>query len=65
MKIEIELTEESGWKVTYEDKYADNLDYHEMIGLVTSITFPKNRPSLHWLKTEEEHKIWLNSLTKP
>lgn len=43
------------WKVSYGDKYADGLTYEEMLGMVAALTMPEPRPTLHWLKTEEEH----------
>jgi len=62
MKVEIELVENStdstvwnGWKVTTGEKYADGLGYDEMLGLVAAITMPQERPTLHWLKTKEQH----------
>lgn len=71
MKVEIELiespsteTQYNGWKVTYGDKYADCLGYDEMLGLVTAITFPENRPTLQWLKTDKQHQQWRDSFTK-
>lgn len=70
-KIEIEFIEGpstetvfSGWKVTVEDRYADGLSYDEMLGLVASITMPENRPCLQWLKIEEQHKLWRESLER-
>ena len=62
MKIEIELIENttefefSGWKVTYGDKFADGLNFDEMLGVVVSITVPDSKPNLSWLKTKEQHK---------
>lgn len=44
-----------GWKVSYEDRYADALSWDEMIGLVGAITMPQPRPTLQWLLTHNEH----------
>jgi len=44
--------------VVFEGKIAIGLTYDEMLGLVTSITMPDNRPCLHWLKTPEQIKAW-------
>ncbi len=73
MKIEIELIEgaqsdawNAGWRVTYEDKHTGSLAYDEMLGLVASITMPKEkRPCLNWLKTEEQHKEWNDKYPLP
>lgn len=71
MEVKIEFIESSsteskwsGWKVTHGDKYADGLGYDEMLGLVTAITLPENRPTLHWLKTKEQHQAWKDKWTK-
>ena len=71
MKIEIEkieynpeLNDYGSWTVTYGDKYADGLGYEEMLGVVAAITMPENRPCLQWLKTEEQHRQWRESLNK-
>ncbi len=53
----------SGWKVTQGNKYADGLGYDEMLGLIAAMTMPADRPTLQWLKTEEEHLAWRNRLT--
>ena len=71
MKITIEKLEANpeldiwgGWTVTYGDKYADQLAYEEMLGVVAALTMPDNKPCLHWLKTEEQHKQWREGLQK-
>lgn len=77
MKIIIELIESksttddneqkdgwTGWKVTSGEKYADDLSFDEMIGLITAVTMPQDRPTLHWLKTESEHQQWKDYLNK-
>ena len=46
----------SGWTVKQDDKYADGLDYDEMLGLVAALTMPVGRPCLQWMKTEEQHE---------
>jgi hypothetical protein len=65
MKIVIEQHEKSEnelkinpslqWKVTLGDKYAEKLNYDEMLGLVTTLTMPTDRPCIHLLRTKEEH----------
>jgi hypothetical protein len=58
-KIEVGSPEIApGWYVEYEGKAADGLGYDEMIGLVSSITMPLERPCMQWLKTPEERRAW-------
>lgn len=65
MKILIEFIEDyrfrfNGWKVTQGNKYAENLGYDEMLGLVSILTMPEKRPHLQWMKTKEDHeKIYI------
>lgn len=49
--------DEHGWKVQQGDKYADWLGYDEMMGVVSSLTMPKERPCLHWMRTKEQHEL--------
>lgn len=56
--IIIEKTERGTFKVSCGEKWADNLTWEEMIGIVTSITMPEHRPCIQWLWTEEQHKAW-------
>ena len=56
--IMIEKTESGLFNVRLGEKWADNLAWDEMIGLVASITMPERRPCLQWLWTEEQHKAW-------
>lgn len=73
MKITIEYTPNDtagqyiGWKVDYEDKYADQLNYDEMLGLVAAITMPpvKERGCLEWLRTEAQHQVWKDYIFSP
>lgn len=72
MKITIEYIEKTeeglvggGFTVTKDDKYADRLGYDEMLGLVAALTMPESRPTLQWMKTEEQHKAWIDRLNKP
>lgn len=64
MKVEIEFISQAdsgacGWKVTHGDKYASELAYEEMLGLVTAIIMPlmSQTRCLSWLKTEAQHKL--------
>ena len=62
--IKIEKLEGGAFNVVQGDKYADELAYDEMLGLITVLTIPKDSPHLHWLKTKEEHDTWRNSFKK-
>ncbi len=53
-----DLYSANGWKVEFENRYAYGLSYDEMIGVVSMITMPEDRPCLRWLKTAEQHKVW-------
>ena len=45
------------------DKYADEIGYDEMIGLVTQLTMPEKRGLIVWMRTKEEHQarhaLWM------
>lgn len=62
-KIIIETSKESDnlFDVTLEEenkesKLADSLTYEEMLGLISSVNMPIERPCLQWLKTDEQIK---------
>lgn len=42
------------FEVFQGDKSSGELGYDEMLGLVSVLTMPKNRPCLQWMKTNEE-----------
>jgi hypothetical protein len=42
------------FEVFQGDKSSGELGYDEMLGLVSALTMPKNRPCLQWMKTNEE-----------
>lgn len=46
---------EGGFDAVYGDKYTGMLSYDEMLGIVSAITMPKERPCLNWLLTEAQH----------
>lgn len=65
MKIEILLPYKksdtdfrSGFTVFYDNKMADGLTYEEMLGLISAITIPDNKPCLSWLKTNKQVRSW-------
>lgn len=43
-----------GFNVWQDGKYSDHLGYDEMLGLVSALTMPENRPCLQWMRTEDE-----------
>ncbi len=45
------------------DRYSDKLSYDEMLGLISALTMPKERPCLRWMKTEEEWRLWFSCIT--
>lgn len=45
-----------GWSVKQGDRMADCLAYDEMMGLISSLTMPKERPCLSWMKPIESKK---------
>lgn len=63
MKIEIESVEEDRmFDVRFEDKTSGPLCFDEMLGLISALTMPVDRPCIHWLKTEEQRKTSLCKL---
>lgn len=52
---ELKINPAIQWKVTVDVKYAENLTYEEMLGVLISLTMPTDRPCIHWLRTKEEH----------
>ena len=59
-KIEIEMLDSGAFTVTVGDKVADELNYDEMLGLITQLTIPPEdkRRSLGYLQTPEQRKAW-------
>ncbi|MCM1079111.1 MAG: hypothetical protein NC344_05720 [Bacteroidales bacterium] len=51
-KIIIEQTQGNGFSVIQGDKYSDKFGYDEMLGLVSALTMPQDRPCLQWMKNE-------------
>lgn len=62
--ITITFDEQRGWKVQQGDKLADMLCYDEMMGLVSALTMPNQRPCLQWMRTKEEHEAWERHMQK-
>lgn len=47
-----------GFDVWQGDKHSDHLGFDEMLGLISALTMPENRPCLQWMRTEDEWKRW-------
>lgn len=47
-----------GFDVWQGDKHSDHLGFDEMLGLISALTMPENRPCLHWMRTEEKWRLW-------
>lgn len=54
--IKIEKLEGGAFNVVQGDRYADELAYDEMLGLVSALTIAKEPMCLSWMKTKEEHE---------
>ncbi|MBF0651681.1 hypothetical protein IR083_22950 [Dysgonomonas sp. GY75] len=62
-KITIEKLPNGGFNVIQGDKYSDMLGYDEMLGLVSCLTMPENRPCIGFMRTKDQHEAWRNSLS--
>nr|DAH52018.1 MAG TPA: hypothetical protein [Caudoviricetes sp.] len=51
-----------GFDVWQGDKHSDHLGFDEMLGLISALTMPENRPCLQWMRTEEEWKRWRSNV---
>nr|DAR76375.1 MAG TPA: hypothetical protein [Caudoviricetes sp.] len=63
-EIKIIHNENNSFTVSYKDKYADELCWEEMLGLIASLTISSNKPCQQWLRTDEEHEKFNQSLRK-
>ena len=61
--IEIDKDTNNYFTVRQGDRYNDKLTYDEMLGLISALTMPKERPCLHWMRTEEEWRLWFSRIT--
>jgi hypothetical protein len=43
-----------GFDVWQGNKHSNHLGYDEMLGLISALTMPENRPCLQWMKSDEE-----------
>lgn len=61
--IEIDKDINNCFTVRQGDRYNDKLTYDEMLGLISALTMPKERPCLQWMRTEEEWRLWFSGIT--
>lgn len=47
-----------GFDVWQGDKHSEHLGFEEMLGLISALTMPENRPCIQWMRTEEEWRRW-------
>lgn len=62
--IKIVQGKNNSFTVYHKDKYADELCWEEMLGLIASLTISNNNPCQQLLRTEEEHKKFNQSIYK-
>ena len=60
--ITITHNKDNSFTVYYKDKYAKELCWEEMLGLVASLTISGNKPCQQWLRTDEEYEKFEQSL---
>ena len=63
-EIKIIHNENNSFTVSYKDKYANELCWEEMLGLIASLTISSNKPCQQWLRTDEKHEKFNQSLRK-
>lgn len=49
---------DGGFDVIYGDRSSGLVTYDEMLGTVSAITMPNDRPCLRFLKTEAQHQAF-------
>lgn len=54
--IEIDKDRKNSFTVRQGDKYSDGLTYEEMLGTISALTMPTERPCIHWMRTKEQWK---------
>ena len=61
--IEIDKDIKNCFTVRQGDRYNDKLTYDEMLGTISALTMPKERPCLQCMRTEEEWRLWFSGIT--
>ena len=59
--ITIERTEHE-FRVTQGDRYANEITFEEMLGLILYLTKPDRHPYGRWMRAYEEHSEWYKYL---
>lgn len=62
--ITITPNEDGTFEVRQGNKYCDSAGWDEMLALVSSLTMPEPRPCLQWMRTDEDHKAWRESMLR-
>lgn len=52
--IETDKDRKNSFTVRQGDKYSNGLTYDEMLGTISALTMPTERPCIHWMKTKEQ-----------
>lgn len=47
--IETDKDRKNSFTVRQGDKYSDGLTYDEMLGTISALTMPTERPCIHWM----------------
>lgn len=55
-EITIKYSSDHGWLVIQGNKTSDRMTWDEMMGLLASLTMPRDRPCLQWMRTEAQRK---------
>ena len=62
--IEIDKDRKNSFTVRQGDKYSDGLTYEEMLGTISALTMPTERPCIQWMMTEEQWKAYFANVLK-
>ena len=54
--------ENNGFEVIQGDKRTGTLGFDETLGIIAALIMPEDRPVLKWLKTEDQHRLFKESL---
>lgn len=54
--------ENYGYEVIQGDKRTGTLGFDETLGIIAALIMPEDRANLRWLKTEEQHRLFKESL---
>lgn len=63
-RIIITKNESGTFNVKQGERWADNLYWDEMQGLIAAMTMPEQRQCLQWLRTDKQHSEWKSNLER-